>query len=200
MCVYAHTIGIFCSRGFSNDSFQKVFVLSLPIFPPFPCSPISQPIKVIMFHYSISSFFIYHHQVLSSMAWKVPPVMPTFPWETLHKSRRKKLKSQHWWRTIIFARHKKTAVHINSQHLWHHAQDLHKLKQDKFSTWREQVVTEYHHCLRSYWLLIADLLGEGELAFLKAVVPDMSNMFQWMITPLKLYRQYKWGLELCFVF
>lgn len=149
-----------------------------------------KPIEVTMFHYSLSYKHIWNHQVLS-LVLNVPlPIMPASPWEALHKNKWRNVRARGSG-GLVFVRHNRTAVYELS------TCDIRWSSTRQITAWRGQVATESHHCLRSYWLLIAD--GGGRASFPYGCSPSMSNMFQWMATRLKLYRQYIWNSAFCFV-
>lgn len=57
--------------------------------------------------------------------------------------RKKDCKNQKWWMTFqetVFSIHNRAGAHTNSQRLWKHAEDLHKLEADKFQHLEEKVL------------------------------------------------------------
>lgn len=58
-------------------------------------------------------------------------------------SRKKGSKNQKWWMTFqetVFSIHSRAGAHRNSQRLWEHAEDVHKLKAEKFQRLEEKVL------------------------------------------------------------
>lgn len=58
-------------------------------------------------------------------------------------SRKKDCKNQKWWMTFqetVFSIHSRAGAQKNSQRLWEHAEDVHKLKAEKFQRLEEKVL------------------------------------------------------------